>query len=152
MLAVERGEVEGHSTSWTALKVAHPDWLRDASVAILVQFALKRHAELPDVPTAVELARNEEERAILSAIMNATEIGTAFFTTPGVPADRLTALRRAFDATMKDPELRADAQRINVGISPLAGEDLQRLVADVSQLPPALLDKVRAAYTVHHAN
>jgi tripartite-type tricarboxylate transporter receptor subunit TctC len=152
MLAVERGEVEGHSTSWTALKIAHPDWLRDASVAILVQFALKRHAELPDVPTAVELARNEEERAILSAIMNATEVGTAFFTTPGVPADRLTALRRAFDASMKDPELLADAQRINVGISPLAGEDLQRLVADVSQLPPALLDKVRAAYTVHHAN
>jgi tripartite-type tricarboxylate transporter receptor subunit TctC len=152
MLAVERGEVEGHSTSWTALKVAHPDWLRDASVAILVQFALKRHAELPDVPTAVELARNEEERAILSAIMNATEVGTAFFTTPGVPADRLTALRRAFDDTMKDPELLADAQRINVGVSPLAGEDLQRLVADVSELPPALLDKVRAAYTVHHAN
>src|ERR1700757_2639308 len=152
MLAVERGEVEGHSTAWTAVKVAHPDWLRGASVAILVQFALKRHAELPDVPTAVELARNEQERAILSAIMNATEVGTAFFTTPGVPADRLTALRRAFDATMKDPELLADAQRINVGISPLAGEDLQRLPAGPGQLPPALLDKVRAAYTVHHAN
>jgi len=152
MLAVERGEVEGHSTSWTALKVAHPDWLRDASVAILVQFALKRHAELPDVPTVVELARNEEERAILSAIMNATEVGTAFFTTPGVPADRLTALRRAFDASMKDPELLADAQRMNVGTSPLAGEDLQRLVAEVSQLPPALLEKVRTAYTMPRTN
>ena len=152
MLAVERGEVEGHSTSWTALKVAHPDWVRDASVAILVQFALKRHAELPDVPTVVELARNEEERAILSAIMNATEVGTAFFTTPGVPADRVSALRRAFDASMKDPELLADAQRINVGVSPLAGEDLQRLVAEVSQLPPALLDKVRAAYTMLRTN
>jgi len=152
MLAVERGEVEGHSTSWTALKVAHPDWLRDASVAILVQFALKRHAELPDLPTVVELARNEEERAILSAIMNATEVGTAFFTTPGVPADRLTALRRAFDASMKDPELLADAQRMNVGTSPLAGEDLQRLVAEVSQLPPALLEKVRTAYTMPRTN
>src|SRR5262249_21154139 len=83
MLAVERGEVEGHSTSWTALKLAHPDWLRDAAVAILVQFALKRHAELSDIPTAVELARNDEESAILSAVMNATEVGTAFFTTPG---------------------------------------------------------------------
>jgi tripartite-type tricarboxylate transporter receptor subunit TctC len=152
MLAVERGEVEGHSTSWTALKVAHPDWLRDANVAILVQFALKRHAELPDIPTAVELARNDEERAILSAVMNATEVGTAFFTTPGVPADRLDALRRAFDATMKDPELLADAQRINVGVSPLAGEELQRLVAEVSELPPALLDKVRAAYTLPRTN
>ena len=82
--------------------------------------------------------------------MNATEVGTAFFTTPGVPADRLDALRRAFDATMKDPELLADAQRINVGVSPLSGEELQRLVAEVSELPPALLDKVRAAYTQPH--
>ena len=89
MLAVERGEVEGHSTSWTALKVAHPDWVRDKTVSILVQFSLTRHPELPDVPTAVDLARNDEERAILSAIMNAAEVGTAFFTTPGAPADRV---------------------------------------------------------------
>jgi tripartite-type tricarboxylate transporter receptor subunit TctC len=146
MLAVERGEVEGHSTSWTALKVAHPDWLRDHSVTTLVQFALKRHGELPDIPTAVDLARNDEERAVLGAIMNATEVGTAFFTTPGVPADRLTALRRAFDATMTDAELHADAQKINVGVSPMTGEELQALVAEVSNLSPALLSKVRAAY------
>lgn len=147
MLAVERGEVEGHSTSWTALKVAHPDWLRDRSVTILVQFALKRHAELPDIPTAIELARNDEERAILRAIMNATEVGTAFFTTPGVPADRLTALRRAFDATMTDAELLTDAQKMNVGVSPMVGEELQALVSEVSNLSPALLSKVRTAYT-----
>jgi tripartite-type tricarboxylate transporter receptor subunit TctC len=150
MLAVERGEVEGHSTSWTALKVAHPDWLRDRSVTMLVQFALKRHGELPDIPTAVDLARNDEERAILGAIMNATEVGTAFFTTPGVPADRLTALRRAFDATMTDAELLADAQKIHVGVSPMPGEELQALVAEVSNLSPALLSKVRAAYTAAH--
>jgi len=150
MLAVERGEVEGHSTSWTALKVAHPDWLREGSVTILAQFALKRHADLPDISTAVDLARNDEERAILRAVMNATEVGTAFFTTPGVPADRLTTLRRAFDATLADPELLADAQKINVGVSPMAGEELQTLVAEVSKLPPALLEKVRAAYTIPH--
>ena len=152
MLAVERGEVEGHSTSWTALKVAHPDWIRDKSVNVFVQFALKRHPELPDVPTAVDLARNDEERAILSAIMNATEVGTAFFTTPGAPADRLTALRRAFDAAMKDPDLLAEAERIKVGVSPMAGEDLQKLVAEVSNLSPALLEKVRAAYTTTKTN
>jgi len=71
---------------------------RDKNVTVFVQFALKRHPELPDVPTAVDLARNDEERAILRAIMNATEVGTAFFTTPGAPTDRVTALRRAFDA------------------------------------------------------
>jgi tripartite-type tricarboxylate transporter receptor subunit TctC len=152
MLAVERGEVEGHSTSWTALKVAHPDWIRDKSVMILVQFALKRHPELPDVPTAVDLARNDGERTILRAILNATEIGTAFFTAPAVPANRIAALRRAFDETMKDPELRSEAQKMNVAVSPLAGEELQKLVAEVSDLSPALLEKVRAAYTMPRTN
>jgi tripartite-type tricarboxylate transporter receptor subunit TctC len=146
MLAMERGEVEGHSTSWTALKVAHPDWVRDKSINVLVQYALKRHAELSDVPTVIELARNDEERAILGAVMNATEVGTAFFTTPGVPADRLQALRRAFDAAMKDPELLAEAEKLKLAVNPLTGEDLQKLVVEVSNLPPALLEKVRAAY------
>ena len=147
MLALERGEVEGHSTSWTAMKVAHPTWLPEKSINILVQFALKRHAELPDVPTAVELARNDEERKILNAIMAASEIGTAFFTTPEVPADRVTALRRAFDATMKDPDFLSESQKLQVGLSPMTGEDLQKLVASVRDVPPDLLEKVRAAYT-----
>jgi tripartite-type tricarboxylate transporter receptor subunit TctC len=145
-LAVERGEVEGHSTSWTAVKVGHPDWRPSKKITIPVQFALKKHPELPDVPTVVEFARNDEERAILRAVMNATEIGTAFFTTPGVPADRVTALRRAFDATMRDPEFLADAQRTKLTVGPITGEELQKLVAEVSDLPPALLEKVRAAY------
>jgi len=84
--------------------------------------------------------------------MNAAEVGTAFFTTPGVPADRLAALRRAFDATMKDAELLAEAQKIKVGVSPMIGEDLQKLVWEVSNLSPALLEKVRAAYTTTKAN
>ena len=145
-LAVERGEVEGHSTAWTAVKVAHPDWRPSKKINIIVQFSLKKHPELPDVPTVVELARNDEERAILRAVMNASEVGTAFFTTPGVPADRLTALRRAFDATMKDPEFLAEAQKTKLTVGPLPGEELQKLVTEVSNLPPALLEKVRAAY------
>ena len=133
-LAVERGEVEGHSTSWTAVKVAHPDWRPEKKINIIVQFALNKHPELPDVPTVVELARNDEERAILRAVMNATEIGTAFFTPPGVPADRVHALRRAFDATMKDPEFLAEAEQTKLTVGPLPGEELQKLVAEVSDL------------------
>jgi tripartite-type tricarboxylate transporter receptor subunit TctC len=146
MLAVERGEVEGHSTSWTAVKIAHPAWLPEKTITIPVQFALKRHPELPDVPTVVDLARNDEERKILTAIMAATEIGSAFFTTPEVPADRVAALRRAFDAALKDPELLAEAKRLNIGVGPMTGEELQKLVVNVSNLPPDLLEKVRAAY------
>ena len=152
MLAMERGEVEGHSTAWAAVKVAKPDWLRDKTVNIIVQFALKRHPELPDIPTAVELARNDEERAVLSAIMNASEVGTAFFTTPGIPLERLAVLRRAFDDTMKDPDFLAEAQRLRLGVSPLPGEELQKLVAQVSNLSPALLERVRAVYPAAGAN
>ena len=146
MLALERGEVDGHSTSLVALKVAHPDWIRDKKVSFLVQYSLTRHPELPDVPTAVELGRSEEERAILSAIMVSAEVGSAFFTTPGVPADRLAALRRAFDATMRDREFLADVQRATLSVGPMTGEDLQKLIAQVSNLPPELLEKVRVAY------
>ncbi len=147
MLAVERGEVEGHSTSWVALKVAHPAWIADKSINIITQFALKRHPEMPDVPTAIELAQTDEQRAILSPVMNAAEVGSAFFTTPGVPADRLNALRRAFDATMKDPEFLAEVERTRLSVNPISGEELQKLVAQVSNLPPDILGKVRAAYS-----
>jgi tripartite-type tricarboxylate transporter receptor subunit TctC len=146
MLAVERGETEGHSTSYTALKIAHPDWLRDKSVTILVQFGLKRHPEMPDVPTAVELARNDEERKILTAITAASEIGTSFFTTPGVLAERVSELRRGFDAMTKDAEFRSEAERTKLSVDPITGEELQKLVADVSNLPPDLVEKVRAVY------
>lgn len=148
MLAVERGEVQGHSTSWTAVKVAHPTWWPEKMISILVQYGLKRHAELHEIPTVVELARTDEERQILTAIMAATEVGTAFFTTPGVPADRVSALRRAFDAAMKDPELQAEAERMKLAVNPLPGEELQKVVTSVSNLAPDLLEKVRTAYRV----
>lgn len=145
-LAVERGEAEGHSTAWTAVKVAHPDWLPDHKINIIVQFALHAHPELPDVPLVVDLARNDEERAILRAVMNATEVGTSFITSPGVPADRVAVLRQAFDATMKDPDFLAEAARLKLTVNPLSGDELQKLVAEVSNLPPGLVEKVRAAY------
>jgi tripartite-type tricarboxylate transporter receptor subunit TctC len=145
-LAVERGEVEGHSTSWTAVKVGHPDWWPKKTISILVQFALKRHPELAGIPTAVELARSDEERQVLSAIMVAAEVGSAFFTTPGVPPERLAALRRAFDATMKDPAFLADAAKTKLTVGPMTGEALQKLVASVSNLSPEMLAKVRTAY------
>lgn len=147
-LAVERGEVEGHSTSWTAVKVGHPTWRPEKKINIIVQFALKKHPEMPEVPTAVELARNDEERQILRAVMNATEIGTAFFTTPGTPKDRVETLRRAFDATMKDPEFLAEAAKTKLTVGPMGGEELQSLVGEVAAISPEILEKVRAAYTV----
>jgi tripartite-type tricarboxylate transporter receptor subunit TctC len=146
-LAVQRGEVEGHSTSWIAVKVGHPEWYPEKKINILVQFALKRHPELPNVPTAVDLARNDEERKVLSAIMAAADIGTSFFTTPGVPADRLNALRRAFDQTVKDKEFLAEVKKAHLRVDPMTGEELAKMVGEISDIEPPLLDKVREAYT-----
>jgi len=146
MLALERGEVQGHSTAWEALKTAHPSWKPDGDVTIPVQFALARHSELPEVPTAMEFARTPDEKRVLEAILNATEVGTAFFTTPGAPAERVTLLRRAFDATMQDPDFKADVEKMRVSLAPMKGEDLQSLVSKVSDLPADVTEMVRKVY------
>jgi tripartite-type tricarboxylate transporter receptor subunit TctC len=146
MLAVERGEVEGHSTAYEAVRAAKPSWFKDGSINVLSQFGLKRLPELPDVPTAIETADTPEKKQILTAIMSASEIGTSFFTTPKTPEDRVTLLRRAFDATMKDPAFTGDLQRMGMSMGPMTGEDLQKLVMDVSSITPELLEKVRKAY------
>ncbi len=146
MLAVERGEVEGHSTAYEAVRTSKPSWFKDGSINVLSQFGLKRLPELPDVPTAIETADTPEKKQILTAIMSASEIGTSFFTTPKTPADRLEALRRAFDATMADPAFTGDLARLSMGMGPMKGEDLQKLVTEVSNMSPELLEKVRKAY------
>jgi len=146
MLAVERGEVDGHSTAYEAVRAAKPAWLTDGSIKILSQFGLKRLPELPDVPTAIESARTDEERQILTAIMSASEIGTSFFTTPNTAADRVNALRRAFDATMKDPTFTGDLTRMRMSSGPMSGEELQKMVVDFAKMSPELLAKVRVAY------
>ena len=99
------------------------------------------------MPTAVELGRTEEEKRILEAVMAASEVGTAFFTTPGAPADRVAALRAAFDATMEDAAFKADLDKVRVGIGPMKGVDLQKLVTKVADLPADLTAKLKLVYT-----
>ena len=99
-LAVERGEVEGHSTSWTAVKVAPPRLAagqEDQHRRAVRAEAASGNGRRPD--RGRTCSQTDEQRQVLRAVMNATEIGTAFFTTPGAPPDRVEALRRAFDAT-----------------------------------------------------
>jgi tripartite-type tricarboxylate transporter receptor subunit TctC len=146
MIAMERGEVEGHSSTYDSVKAVHPDWITDKRVNIVVQYSLRRHPELADVPTTVELARNEEQRGILTAVASAAEIGKFILSTPGVPTDRVTALRRAFDAMVKDPEFTAEAQKLRIELLPLAGEELQQIVRSVQDLSPDLTQKIKAMY------
>lgn len=146
MLAMERGEVHGHSTTLGSIKLLHPDWIRDRKVTFLLQFALKRHPDLPDVPTVVEVGETEEQKSIFRVVMGATEIGKSVLSTPGVPTDRLEALRRAFDRMAKDPEFVAEFERQNVELDPMPGEQLQKFVEGFAALPPGVIAKVKAYY------
>jgi tripartite-type tricarboxylate transporter receptor subunit TctC len=110
MLAMERGEVDGALTSFNTVKVTKQDWLREKKVNILVQYG-ERSAELPDVPFAVELAKTEEDKQMLSFYVSSEQVGRAFLAPPGIPPDRVATMREAYDKTMQDPELLADIEK-----------------------------------------
>ena len=146
MLAMERGEVEGHSTSWEAYKSAHPDWIKDKKINVVVQYGLNRHPDLPDVPTCVEIAKTDEQKQILRAVVNATEIGKAILSSPGLPAERAAALRKAFMDMTKDQEFVAELEKMRVELTPMDGAKLQELVQEVGNLTPDLVQKIKAVY------
>ncbi|MPZ37950.1 MAG: hypothetical protein GEU95_07775 [Rhizobiales bacterium] len=149
MLAMERGEVEGHSTSLEVVRATHPEWLPEKKITPLVQYALKRHPELPEVPMSWELAQSDADRQILRIVASATEVGKMILSTPDTPADRIQALRRAFDATMQDAAFQAELKAQRVELRPLPGEELQKLVLELGSVSPAIVDKVKAIYPLN---
>jgi tripartite-type tricarboxylate transporter receptor subunit TctC len=149
MLAMERGEVEGHSTSLEVVRALHPSWLSEKKITVLVQYALARHPELPDVPASWELGRTQEEQQILKIVANATEVGKMIMAPPGMPAERVQALRRAFDATMKDPEFVAELKSSRIELNPMTGEELQKLVVELGATAPAMVHKIKAVYPLN---
>ena len=129
LLAVERGETEAALTSWNTMKSTRMNWLTEKKAALFVQYAAQRSPELKDVPTLVELASNEDDRKLLAFAVSSAEIGRSILAPPGLPADRTAILRKAFDATMKDPEMLAEIQKSNLDFEPLDGASLAKIVA-----------------------
>ncbi len=99
------------SNSWASWKATRPHWLAEKKINILVQIGLKKAPDLPDVPLLMELGTNAEDRALLRLLSASTQIGRPIFTTPEVPAERVAALRAAFDAMMRDPAFLEEAKR-----------------------------------------
>ena len=149
MLAMERGEAEGHSTTWDGVKSRAANHLRDKTITLLVQYGLKRHPELPNIPASVELGKTPEQVESLRVFANATDVGRFILSTPDTPADRIQALRRAFDAMVKDPEFIAELKAAKVELGPLSGEELQKLVAEVANVSPEAVERIRAVYPVN---
>ncbi|MFM2130121.1 MAG: hypothetical protein RL477_1667 [Pseudomonadota bacterium] len=143
VLAIERNEVQGICQTITGIKVSHDHWLKNGTLKVLFNLEHKRLPEY-NAPTIYEFAKTEEQRQILNFYSSNTELGRPVAAPPGVPADRLAALRKAFDATMKDAEFRKDAEKQNLEINPLTGAELAERVQELGQTPIAIVDKTEA--------
>jgi tripartite-type tricarboxylate transporter receptor subunit TctC len=144
-LAMESGEVHGTIANWSTLKAINPGWIADKKIRIIAQWALKKNPELADVPLFLDLAKTDAERAALELMLARLEYGRPFFLPPNVPAPRLEALRRAFDATMKDPAYLAEADKLKIEVDPLSGAEVAALVEQVSRTPADTVARVRTA-------
>jgi tripartite-type tricarboxylate transporter receptor subunit TctC len=143
-LAVENGEVEGEAgKDWTTLTATRPQWIREKKINILVQMGMKPHADLAGVPMALDLARTDEDRSVMEVVFAKFGMSRPFLAPPGLPAERLAALRRAFDATMRDEAFLAEAKKLGLEIDPVRGEDVEALVARIMSTPAALAQRVR---------
>jgi tripartite-type tricarboxylate transporter receptor subunit TctC len=131
-LAIERGEVGGRcGWSWSSVVATHKHWLERNRIAVLIQTALTKHADLPDVPLIADLARTEQQRQIVQLIFARQVMGRPFMAPPGVPPERAQVLREAFMRTMKDPQFLADADKAKLEITPVSGADIEKLVKEV---------------------
>ena len=141
-LAMERGEVAGRcSWSWTSVKGLHQSWLDRKTINILYQMGLSKHRDLADVPLIIDLARTDEERAILKLIFARQVMAWPFLAPPGTPGERVDVLRKAFMQTMQDKDFLAEADKAGLEITPVAGEDIQKLVEQTYATPPGIVRK-----------
>jgi tripartite-type tricarboxylate transporter receptor subunit TctC len=144
-LAMESGEAHGTIANWSTLKAISTNWITEKKIRILAQWALTKSPELGDVPMFLDQAKTDAERAALRLMLARLEYGRPFFLPPNVPAARVEALRRAFDATVKDPAYLAEADKLKIDIDPLTGEQVAALVEQVSRTDPETVARVRAA-------
>ncbi len=143
-LAMERGEADGNgSTSWDYLETKN-DWIEGRKITFLYTIALSRFRAIPDVPTILELTGDARDRDVLKLIASGSTIGRALVAPPDVPPERAASLRQAFDAMVKDPEFLADAKARHLGVDPMSGAELARIVADVAGEPDDIVAKMQA--------
>ncbi|HTI86403.1 MAG TPA: tripartite tricarboxylate transporter substrate-binding protein [Alphaproteobacteria bacterium] len=134
-LAMERGEVAARINSWSSWKATRPDWVRDGKIVIIAQGG-RRSPELPNVPSVEELARNDADRQVIEMLMSGASLGRPFAAPPGVPADRIAALRAAFAAMVEDPTVKAEAAATKLELDPLSGEQMQAMIEKLLATSP----------------
>jgi tripartite-type tricarboxylate transporter receptor subunit TctC len=141
-LATEQGEVHGATVNFSSL-LGKPDWMAAGKARILIQFGTERLASLKDVPTAIELAKDEASRQMLRVYATKFKTTYPILLPPDVPAARVRTMQGAFDATMLDKAFIADAEKIGIDVSPLGGPEIEKVMAEIEAAPQDVIDRLR---------
>jgi tripartite-type tricarboxylate transporter receptor subunit TctC len=149
LLAMERRELDGHpSAFFSSVRSTRPTWLREKTAKAILQYGPEKLAELPDVPFAPDLVTSEEDKLTMQAAFAPLALGRPFLIPPGVPAERVAALRTAFAATMADAEFLAEGERMGLGLNaPRTGAQIQEVMERAYQSPPAVIERLRQLNT-----
>jgi tripartite-type tricarboxylate transporter receptor subunit TctC len=149
LLAMERRELDGHpSAFFSSVRSTRPTWLREKTAKAILQYGPEKLAELPDVPFAPDLVTNDEDKLTMQAAFAPLALGRPFLIPPGVPAERVAALRAAFAATMTDTEFLVEGERMGLGLNaPRTGAQIQEVMERAYQSPPAVIERLRQLNT-----
>ncbi len=146
MLAIERGEVDGMGgSSISTLRSTRPQWLKDKTINLILQIALRKHPDYPDVPLALDFVKDPNDRKVMELIFSRQEIAFPYAAPPGVPADRLAALRKGFADTLKDPAFIQEAEKMGLEVSPVSGDEVLRILTQAYSTAPDLIERARQA-------
>jgi tripartite-type tricarboxylate transporter receptor subunit TctC len=145
-LAIENGELQAAITTWNDVRTFHSDWIREGGIMrLVVQIALAKHRELPDLPLLLDYADNDADRALLEFMSASSQMGQSYATSPSVPAPIVEALRRAFDATMADPAFIEKMKASKMEFGPATGEEMEAIVARTIGAPRSVIERYKAA-------
>ena len=144
-LAMERGEVDGFpSLFYNTLNATRPNWRTERNVKVILQYGLEKEPALPNVPSALDLVTNPEDRQLLQAGLAQVTMGRPYLMPPGVPADRVAIMRKAFEDTFKDAAFLADSNRLSLGVeNPRTGPQIQQMLDEAYRMPPNIVARLR---------
>jgi tripartite-type tricarboxylate transporter receptor subunit TctC len=146
ILAMERGELQGIGDwSWSSVKTARPDWLREKKITLLMQAALHKEPELAQLPSALDFVKNDAARGVMELYLSQKTLARPLIAPPGIPPERLVALKAGFAALAHDRDFLADAHAAKLDVSPIAGEAVDRIIAMISSAPPETAERLGKA-------
>ena len=141
-MASETGEVHGGTVNYSSL-AGKADWMAEKKARVLIQYGVERIPELPAVPTAIELARDEVGKHALRVYAMKYKATYPFILPPGVPAERVATLRKAFMDTMKDEKFIEESRRIGVDVNPLDGAEISKIMREIDAAPADAIESLR---------